>query len=192
MRLWHKDLVEVLPRQQLLGQWRECCAIAKNISTKGTPGHLLVNKIMGYSSTEFLAYSFMVYHFMIAWGYSADWDKFLKKYSPDMHDKIDCTWEQYSEERLNKHNIGFPYMITIKDHGNGAIYLYRPEDIFPGWHNWEYLDECYYNLREKWNCGGIPDDEWDRFEKRYFELKEICEEQTLFLRSLKSVIMLNL
>ena len=37
MRLWHKDLIYVLPRQQLLGQWRECCLIAKNIAEKGTP-----------------------------------------------------------------------------------------------------------------------------------------------------------
>lgn len=35
MRLWHKDLIEVLPRQQLLGQWRECCAIAKKPEGKG-------------------------------------------------------------------------------------------------------------------------------------------------------------
>ena len=35
MRLWHKDLVTVLPRMQLLGQWRECCLIAKSIKGKG-------------------------------------------------------------------------------------------------------------------------------------------------------------
>lgn len=28
MRLWHKDLIHYLPRQQLIAQWRECCAIA--------------------------------------------------------------------------------------------------------------------------------------------------------------------
>ena len=27
MRLWHKDLIHLLPRQQLLGQHRECCAL---------------------------------------------------------------------------------------------------------------------------------------------------------------------
>lgn len=27
MRLWHKDLISLLPRQQLLGQHRECCAL---------------------------------------------------------------------------------------------------------------------------------------------------------------------
>lgn len=28
MRLWHKDLIPALPRKQLLGQWRELCAIS--------------------------------------------------------------------------------------------------------------------------------------------------------------------
>jgi uncharacterized protein (TIGR02328 family) len=27
MRLWHIDLIDVLPRQQLLGQHRECTAL---------------------------------------------------------------------------------------------------------------------------------------------------------------------
>lgn len=29
MRLWHESLIEVLPRQQLLGQWRELNSIYK-------------------------------------------------------------------------------------------------------------------------------------------------------------------
>lgn len=27
VRLWHEDLISRLPRQQLLGQHRECCAL---------------------------------------------------------------------------------------------------------------------------------------------------------------------
>ncbi|MBO1911863.1 hypothetical protein J4G37_44625, partial [Microvirga sp. 3-52] len=27
MRLWHEDMLMELPRQQLLGQHRECCAL---------------------------------------------------------------------------------------------------------------------------------------------------------------------
>ena len=30
MRLWHEDLIRKLPRQQLLGQHRECCALRGN------------------------------------------------------------------------------------------------------------------------------------------------------------------
>ena len=48
MRCWHKDLISVLPKQQLLGQWRECCLIAKNIAEQGTPNHILVNRIFNY------------------------------------------------------------------------------------------------------------------------------------------------
>ena len=32
MRLWHEDLIHKLPRQQLLGQHRECCALRGNVS----------------------------------------------------------------------------------------------------------------------------------------------------------------
>ena len=32
--------------------------------------------------------------------------------------------------------------------------------IFRCWHNERYLTQCYYNLQEKHDCGGIPDDEW--------------------------------
>ena len=60
MRLWHKDLVKILPTQQLTSQWRECCCIAKNISTNGTPNHLLVNKIMDYPVNHFIKYTNLV------------------------------------------------------------------------------------------------------------------------------------
>ena len=30
MRLWHQDLIPKLPRPQLLGQHRECCALRGN------------------------------------------------------------------------------------------------------------------------------------------------------------------
>ena len=30
MRLWHESLISKLPRQQLLGQHRECCALRGN------------------------------------------------------------------------------------------------------------------------------------------------------------------
>lgn len=61
MRLWHKDLIPVLPRQQLLGQWRECCLIAKNIKEKGTPNHLLVNRIMDYPAEHFVTYCYQIF-----------------------------------------------------------------------------------------------------------------------------------
>lgn len=60
MRLWSKQLVPYLPDEQLLGQWRECCAIAGNIKTLGFPNHLLVNRIMDYHLSHFYKYCSLV------------------------------------------------------------------------------------------------------------------------------------
>lgn len=82
MRLWHKDLIPVLPRQQLLGQWRECCSIAKNISEKGTPNHILVNKILGYPVEHFHRYAQEIAYEMQRRGYKCDINRF-NSYNPD-------------------------------------------------------------------------------------------------------------
>lgn len=57
MRLWHFSLIPFLPRQQLVAQYRECCAIAKNWAAKGTPNHILVNKVMNYPIDHFKTYT---------------------------------------------------------------------------------------------------------------------------------------
>ena len=78
MRLWHKDLIPVLPRQQLLGQWRDLCLIAKNISRKGTPGHMLVNQVMDYPLGHLAAYADLVADEMRHRSYRVDFTKFDK------------------------------------------------------------------------------------------------------------------
>ena len=124
MRLWHKDLIKVLPAWQLLGQWRECCAIMRNIKVKGTPNHMLVNKVMDYPINHFYTYTFEVY-----------WELKRRGYSPDM-------------KRFTKY-------IDEDD-----IHLVAG-DIFQGWHNDKYLKQCFFNLQEKYDCGGITNDEWE-------------------------------
>lgn len=84
MRLWHKELIPILPRQQLIGQWRECCLIAKNIAESGKPNHILVDKIMDYPISHFYSYTELVFYEMIQRGYKCDWDKFY-----DWYKKID-------------------------------------------------------------------------------------------------------
>ena len=88
MRLWHKDLLEVLPREQLVSQWRECSAIAGNILTKGTPNHILVNKIMDYDLNEFVSYAFYVRAEMTKRGYRT-MDSVWKKIS-SVVDTYEC------------------------------------------------------------------------------------------------------
>ena len=124
MRLWHKDLIPVLPKQQLLGQWRECCLIAKNIAEKGTPNHILVNRIMDYPIEHFFRYGIRVMNEMERRGYKVDLYKFIQWF-----------------DRLNAER--------------------EYESIFDTWHNDRYLKQCYYNLQEKYDCGGITQAEWD-------------------------------
>lgn len=128
MRLWHKNLIPVLPQQQLLGQWRECCLIAKNIVTKGSPNHILVNRIMDYPINHFVYYGRLIDLEMTKRGYKVDSDKFDDWFRDD----------------------------------NGAIPYPYPKyrDLFNGWHNGRYYQQCFYNLEEKYDCGGITKEEW--------------------------------
>ncbi len=129
MRLWHKLLIPVLPRQQLLGQWRECCLIAKNIAEKGSPNHILVNKIIEYPLEHFHYYVGMIHDEMEKRGYKVDYFKFDK-------------WLHLEE--------------------NHCTY----SELFLGWHNERYFKQCYYNLQEKYDCGGITHEEWRLIKKK--------------------------
>lgn len=127
MRLWHKDLIPVLPRQQLLSQWRECCAIARNIAVNGTPNHLLVNRILDYPCSQMNIYAQLVRDEMVRRGYK-------------------CDWNGYSKWTINRNRE------------------WEAKEIFPDWHNSRYFWQCYYNLQEKHDCGGISEEEWQAIE----------------------------
>ena len=133
MRLWHKDLIKVLPRNQLLGQWQECCMIARAIAQNDSPNHILVNPIMDYPIQHFIDYASLVRNEMVHRGYS-------------------CNWEKFSEWLS-----GVPYQISISKES----YM----SMFSDWHNGRYYDQCYYNLQEKYDRGGITLAEWMKIEK---------------------------
>lgn len=41
-------------------------------------------------------------------------------------------------------------------------YVVDKAHIFEGWHNDRYLTQCYFNLQEKYDCGGISEKEWSK------------------------------
>ena len=132
MRLWHKYLIPYLPKQQLLGQWRECCCIARNIKTNGTPNHILVNKIMYYPPSHFINYSAEVARIMVNRNYNIDYKKFTQHFDDEVIDKCE----------------------------NLSIY-----QIFNDWHNERYFKQCFYNIQEKYDCGGITKIEYDKLKE---------------------------
>ena len=69
MRLWHTKLIPVLPKAQLVSQWRECSALAKALQDNGTPNNILVNFITNYSYDDFINYSLLVRQEMTKRGY---------------------------------------------------------------------------------------------------------------------------
>ena len=78
MRLWHTSMIKVLPREQLITQWRELSAIAGAIQKNGTPNHILVNFVLEYPWNDFISYAYYVRQEMTNRGYrtmSSVWDK---------------------------------------------------------------------------------------------------------------------
>ena len=69
MRLWHKSLIPVLPKEQLVAQWRELSAIAGAIQKNGTPNHILVNFVTEYSYDNFISYAYYIRKEMTKRGY---------------------------------------------------------------------------------------------------------------------------
>ena len=144
MRIWHKDLISVLPRQQLLGQWRECCLIAKNIVEKGTPNHILVNRIMNYPQEHFDRYCFLIYCEMHKRGYKVDTIRLLQ-------------WGN-----CFKFDYAFLGIASIDD-----------SEIFKDWHNVRYLRQCLYNLQEKFDSGSISQEEWNKIKEKFADRFDI-------------------
>ena len=154
MRLWHKDLLPCLPMQQMISQWRECCAIAARLnSDEHTPNHILVNKILDYDPAHFWTYTNMVIGQFNIRGYS-------------MADKSLQDWEKNYRGWVTYLKTELPW--RVEDN-----VIVRKEDVFNGWHNKAYLRQCYYNLEEKYDCGGIPQDEWEAVMREYLYLKNL-------------------
>lgn len=139
MRLWHKDLIAVLPRQQLVSQWRECCCIAKNLANNNTPNHILVNKILDYHIDEFIFYTNLV------------------------RDELRNRGYRISQKAINK----FSQNINIYIKNNNIHYLrgydkLKIQNIFKNWHNNKYYTQNFFNLQEKYDCGMFSHDEWKK------------------------------
>lgn len=142
MRLWHKDMIPYLPKQQLLGQWRECCLIAALLAKDHTPNHILVNPIIDYPPEHFELYCSKIYQEMKRRDMNVT-DEVCKRLEMDLR-----AYRLYLDSEL-------PWDCFLKDFDFSTDL-----DLFKDWHDKRYLRQCYYNLEEKYDRGGIPKDEF--------------------------------
>ena len=127
MRLWHQDLIHKLPRQQLLGQHRECCALRGNGWRRP---HSTINYIFEYPFEYLVMYHFIVMHAMEARGYTVSevWK------NPD-----------YSGKNRPARNTN---IAMFEDYLRKSLQHTKPLTIYAE-HNAEYLTECIENLKSK-------------------------------------------
>lgn len=129
MRLWHQKLLPYLPRQQLLGQHRECCALR---GAGWGRKHATVDYVFKHKPIDLIAYHYLVMQEMERRGYHPTT---IWKDSNYRGSKLSYV---YDKEWLCGSSLT-EYFLTL-DQGNGIIY---PE------HNDEYLQECIDNLKSK-------------------------------------------
>lgn len=133
MRLWHENLIPLLPRQQLLGQHRECCALRGK--GWGKP-HATVNYVFEHPFATLVQYHYKVMQEMLYRGYHPD----TAWFDPTYRGK-NC--EPYVYPKLG------PYTITQYRRfilACGIKLIYKP--LYPE-HNDQYLKECLDNLERK-------------------------------------------
>ena len=127
IRLWHQALISKLPRQQLLGQHRECAALRG----KGWGrNHSVVNYVFDYDPAYLVAYHYLIMDEMKN-----------RKYKPDP------IWNDpdYRGSALGK------TACWVDDNLVDELYFsatQKNEIIYPE-HNNEYLQECLDNLKGK-------------------------------------------
>ena len=126
MRLWHQNLIPKLPRQQLLGQHRECAALRGNGWGRN---HSVVNYVFTHEPARLVAYHYLVMDEMLRRGYNPDktW------YNRDYRGKTIGYQEDWCNQIL---------LDSYLSKSEGGINIY-PE------HNKEYYQECIDNLKGK-------------------------------------------
>lgn len=127
MRLWHQKILPHLPRQQLLGQHRECCALRGK--GWGRP-HSVVNYVFNHEPERLVAYHYLVINEMQRRGYNPD----RKWQNANYRGKdlgIQSDW-------CNLHKA----LVYALAGSNQGINIY-PE------HDEAYLQECIENLKSK-------------------------------------------
>lgn len=84
MRLWHYEIIQFLPKSQLLAQWRELNSIFVR-----KPKHILINYVYTYPKRDLFIYSGLVIGEMYFRGYNIRSLDNYNKYFKDIEKPVD-------------------------------------------------------------------------------------------------------
>ena len=102
MRLWHEKIIPLLPKNQLLGQHRECCALRGNGWKKK---HKTVDYVFSYSPYLLFRYHLLVMEEMEKRGYNVSEEWKDKNYRGKIAEKYMDLEEEIIEDPIYKeHN----------------------------------------------------------------------------------------
>ena len=105
MRLWHEKIIHLLPKNQLLGQHRECCALRGNGWKKK---HKTVDYVFSYSTYLLFRYHLLVMDEMEKRGYNVSGEWKDKNYRGKIAEKYMDLEEEIIEAPIYKeHNIEY-------------------------------------------------------------------------------------
>lgn len=120
MRLWHQDLLIFLPRAQILGQHRECCALRGMGWGKK---HSTVDYVFTHSAKRLADYHLLVLREMENRGYKPDQQWFCPEYR-------------------GKNSRPWPCFLPSENYLSSETLIYSEHDDV-------YRQECLENLRQK-------------------------------------------
>ena len=152
MRIWSWQLIPYLSDLQFKGQLRELTAIMRSWRDNGTTNHILINKVMEYDKKHLTSY-LLLYR-----------EEYKKRYRKDIDRGILYEFFDFASYKINQDFTWSP--VT-----NKIVSVRVLNNIFPDWHNTEYLRVCMANLYEKHYFGvgksRITDEEWQRLLEGY-------------------------
>ena len=108
MRLWHEQIIHLLPKNQLLGQHRECCALRGNGWNKK---HKTVDYVFTYSPYNLFIYHSKIMDEMEKRGYtvSREWrDKNYRGQKAESYSNLEETnistpiYKEHNDEYLSE------------------------------------------------------------------------------------------
>ena len=127
MRLWHQSLISNLPRQQLLGQHRECCALR---GAGWGKKHSVVNYVFKHEPARLVAYHYLIMEEMERRGYNPN----------PIWKNVNWRGSVLGEQKYWMYEWQVLDITCFCRDGSAMIY---PE------HNSDYLQECIENLKGK-------------------------------------------